>query len=168
MVLELLKRNAKINAQTFKGSTPLHEAIRKNQLEVVKILIHHGADINIFDENGHKPLAYAALIGNPDCLKVFLKSFEETMVPSGLTLVLLHLNFLSDPFCNCPQMFFRSSILLNVQVHLSMQQYILKTLIVSSFYWQPDLMPTLLITINFHPFIQLSREIMLSMVLSLL
>ena len=106
MVLELLKSNAEINAQTFEGSTPLHEAIRKNHLEIIKLLIHQGADINIYDENGHKPLAFAALIGNPDCLKVFFKSFEETMTPSGLRVELLLVSFLNSPiFRLCPDIF---------------------------------------------------------------
>ena len=52
----LIRRKAKINAQDEHGRTPLHYAEGDN----IKILLQAGADKNIKDNYGYKPLRYHA------------------------------------------------------------------------------------------------------------
>lgn len=96
MIIELLRSNAEIDAQMYDGSTPLHEAVEKNRPNAVELLIESGANINICDENGIWPFFLAAYLGLTDCLKVFLKAFQESMRPSGLAL-----SFKCATFLNC-------------------------------------------------------------------
>ena len=42
-------------------ATPLHEAAMEGHTEAVKLLIDHGADIDIKDDNGRTALHYASL-----------------------------------------------------------------------------------------------------------
>jgi ankyrin repeat protein len=48
-----------INAKNTKGWTPLHLAVIANELESVKTLVEHGADINLMDKTSKTPLEVA-------------------------------------------------------------------------------------------------------------
>lgn len=48
-----------INSKNAKGFTPLHLAVITNEVECVKCLIEHGADINIMDNTSKTPLELA-------------------------------------------------------------------------------------------------------------
>lgn len=48
-----------INSKNTKGLTPLHLAVIANELETVKILVEHGADINVMDNTSRTPLELA-------------------------------------------------------------------------------------------------------------
>lgn len=54
------------------GVTPLHLAIESNQLEIVRILLEQGAEINIITKEGYSPLHTASQRGNIDILKLLL------------------------------------------------------------------------------------------------
>ncbi|CAG9765617.1 unnamed protein product [Ceutorhynchus assimilis] len=61
--------NMLLNSTSTKGGlTPLHNAAKKKQQEVAKLLISYGADINAQDKTGKTPIFYA--IKNAD-LKIF-------------------------------------------------------------------------------------------------
>ena len=51
-VERLIKRGARINGQIPTGATPLMGAIRQGRLEVAKILLNKGADVNAKDKEG--------------------------------------------------------------------------------------------------------------------
>lgn len=51
---------AKVAPRTHASQTPLHDASHKNQLEIAKLLISHGAQIDVTDDNGLKPIDFAA------------------------------------------------------------------------------------------------------------
>lgn len=55
-IIKALITPQNINAKEFIGLTPLHEAAHKNNLEVVKLLIQHGAHKNAPDNGGEYPL----------------------------------------------------------------------------------------------------------------
>jgi uncharacterized protein len=55
------------------GATPLHIAAQKNNLELVKLLLAHGADINAVDSEHRTPTDRALKWHHPEMAE-FLKS----------------------------------------------------------------------------------------------
>ena len=47
------------------GDTPLHDAISKKRDDMLTLLLEHGADMSITNNNGFNTLHHAALRGNP-------------------------------------------------------------------------------------------------------
>lgn len=64
-----------INARDFTGATPLHEALTNSlgDERVVRLLLRHGADTEVKDNQGHTPLDYDALYGGGMFTKVLLE-----------------------------------------------------------------------------------------------
>jgi ankyrin len=56
VVKELLEKNANVNAATKKGNTALHIASLAGQLDVVKLLVQFGANVDCRSQNGFTPL----------------------------------------------------------------------------------------------------------------
>ena len=52
------------DARTDTGVTPLIMAVYYDRVAVVKLLLAHGADANIRDDDGCSPLYYACQKGN--------------------------------------------------------------------------------------------------------
>lgn len=76
IVETLLKKGAYIDASNIEegGVTALMEAARKGRLEVVKLLIEKGANINAGDNEGRKALHCAVYGGNTDVMQTLLKA----------------------------------------------------------------------------------------------
>lgn len=53
--------------------TPLHSAVRSNNLKAVQILIQNNANINLGDKNDKTPLHYASLLGYTDITQELLQ-----------------------------------------------------------------------------------------------
>jgi hypothetical protein len=65
------------------GWTPLHEAAQRGDLEVLKLLISHGASADAFDElTGTTPFLWACYCGHADCVKEML--LDGTPTPGSL------------------------------------------------------------------------------------
>ncbi|KAJ8729358.1 hypothetical protein PYW08_000939 [Mythimna loreyi] len=47
------------------GDTPLHDAISKKRDDMLTLLLEHGADMTLTNNNGFNALHHAALRGNP-------------------------------------------------------------------------------------------------------
>lgn len=45
-----------VNQHRFRGGTPLHCAAGSNNCQAIKLLLDHGADVNVFDDDGMTPL----------------------------------------------------------------------------------------------------------------
>lgn len=58
------------------GRTPLHQAVKNNHADVVRILVKHGADVNVKDERLITPLLLAGSAVNRDDLKEMTKFVE--------------------------------------------------------------------------------------------
>lgn len=63
-----------LNSQTtFTRQTPLHWAVKSNQIEQVLLLIEKGCDVNMKDKNGSTALDYAVNNNNIDCCEILLQ-----------------------------------------------------------------------------------------------
>ncbi len=51
----LLERGAVIDARDIYGQTSLHEAVKMGKIEVARLLLKHGADVNSRGESGKTP-----------------------------------------------------------------------------------------------------------------
>jgi ankyrin repeat protein len=76
-VNEILKEssniNEAVNVRDLAGWTPLHEACNQGNLDIVKILIEHNADMNALGYQNNTPLHEAALNTKFDCCKYLLE-----------------------------------------------------------------------------------------------
>ena len=73
----LLEHDADVNARTsrgfYSGQTPLHEAAQNNRIEVIHVLLEHGANAAAEDDQGRTPLNRAAAWGSVDVARVLLE-----------------------------------------------------------------------------------------------
>ena len=69
-VVELLNEGADVNKGI--GGGPLVTAAANNNVEIVRILIEHGADVNQSTTNNWTPLHFAAKNNNPEILKMLI------------------------------------------------------------------------------------------------
>ncbi len=61
------------NRATFKGFTPLHYAVLRDDYSLIKLLLDAGADPTLENESGHRPSDYS----DNDQVKDLLRSFEQ-------------------------------------------------------------------------------------------
>ncbi|KAI5094388.1 ankyrin repeat domain-containing protein 6, partial [Silurus meridionalis] len=71
-VVQLINKGAKV-AVTKYGRTPLHLAAYKNHIEVVKILLRAGCDLDIQDDGDQTALHRAAVVGNSDVITALIQ-----------------------------------------------------------------------------------------------
>ena len=65
MIKLVLDAGTDTDIRDNRGSTPLIEAIKNGNVDLVKLLIEYRADVNYEDRSGKKPLYYALkIIGN--------------------------------------------------------------------------------------------------------
>lgn len=57
----LLKCGASPKISGYKTRTPLHEAAKENRIQEAKLLLHHNADREQYDQYGKKPMYVYAL-----------------------------------------------------------------------------------------------------------
>jgi ankyrin repeat protein len=69
------------------GETPLHEAAKYGQLDVLRFLVEHKADVNARQYDGATPLHFAAGFGELETVKFLLDNGAEVDVKevSGMT-----------------------------------------------------------------------------------
>ncbi len=71
----LLSHNAQLEARTKKGLTPLlcaHENVSTSRMEVMRVLLLAGANIDAKDENGNTALHQAVSLSRPDLVQLLL------------------------------------------------------------------------------------------------
>ncbi|XP_041105489.1 ankyrin repeat domain-containing protein 6-like isoform X2 [Polyodon spathula] len=71
-VVQLINKGAKV-AVTKYGRTPLHLAAYKGHIEVVRILLKAGCDLDIQDDSDQTALHRAAVVGNTDVISALLQ-----------------------------------------------------------------------------------------------
>ncbi len=57
----LIKYDSLVNATDRWNFTPLHEAAQKGRTQLCSLLILHGADVQMKNQDGHKPIDLAAV-----------------------------------------------------------------------------------------------------------
>jgi ankyrin repeat protein len=65
-IISLLQsaRDFNVNLIDGQGQTPLHQCCMNGNLELVKILVRHGADVRLANRDGWSPLHIASFCGN--------------------------------------------------------------------------------------------------------
>lgn len=87
-VKALLAKGADVNAKTRYGATALSYAADKGHLGVVRILLDHGANVNVKDTfYGETPLGWAAYRGHTDIVKLLLDKGAEAKAGALMTAV---------------------------------------------------------------------------------
>ncbi|XP_061095927.1 cyclin-dependent kinase 4 inhibitor C [Conger conger] len=76
----LLQANADPNVRDpLGGLTVLHDAARDGYADTLQMLVNHGADVNIQDNDGNLPLHLAAREGNSDVVRFLIQRTTEPM-----------------------------------------------------------------------------------------
>ncbi|XP_047958963.1 ankyrin-1-like isoform X5 [Salvia hispanica] len=75
-----------IDALTYKGASPLSEAVKGEHVKIVKFLINQGADISLSDVEGFTPLHYAVLKDNMEVMKLLKGAWVEAVSAGGTPL----------------------------------------------------------------------------------
>jgi ankyrin repeat protein len=74
MVKKILATNPDPDVRNKFGATALHEAIWASNLEVIKLLLDYGFDVNaVVPSNGYTPLHYAVWLNKPDAVRLLIQ-----------------------------------------------------------------------------------------------
>ena len=74
----MIKYKADVNAKDRWGFTPLHEAAHKGRTQLCSLLILHGADPLICNQNGETPLELASAA---DVRSLLMDAMPPSMLP---------------------------------------------------------------------------------------
>ncbi|XP_004626491.1 ankyrin repeat and MYND domain-containing protein 2 isoform X2 [Octodon degus] len=81
----LSSKNVRVNCLDENGMTPLMHAAYKGKLDMCRLLLRHGADVNCHQhEHGYTALMFAALSGNKDITWAMLEAGAETDVVNSV------------------------------------------------------------------------------------
>ncbi len=84
----MLRANSRLVHERYaRGDTALHHASRNGDLDIVRQLVVHEADVNATADNGHFPLYCAAGHGHAETTRYLLESGakRDTTMPDGKT-----------------------------------------------------------------------------------
>ena len=82
--IETLLNEDTIEATTKAGLTPLHMAIKKRDLKLVKLLIQKGADVDAQDKKGFSVLYYAVIQNQLKIAKILLDNDADPNLTNNI------------------------------------------------------------------------------------
>ncbi|GBN05336.1 Serine/threonine-protein phosphatase 6 regulatory ankyrin repeat subunit B [Araneus ventricosus] len=85
IIEELIKYNADVNYPFF-GKTPLHLAVLNNTIEVVKVLIKNGAQVDAEDKSGFTPLCLAVKNNDKEVVEMLIENGANINAKDGYPL----------------------------------------------------------------------------------
>lgn len=62
-----------LNKQNIGGASPLHIAVRNNNLAIIKILLNSNLNVDLIDNEGYSPLMRAVSYSNPEIVHLLLQ-----------------------------------------------------------------------------------------------
>lgn len=74
IVKDLLAGGAEPNSVDLNGNSPLHQAVKSNDIETVNVLLEHGADLNARNSNGDTALHDAVSLCHAEIAKLLVDS----------------------------------------------------------------------------------------------
>ena len=77
-----------MNARDKRGSTPLHLAA--SHVDVARLLVERGAEVNVGDESGYTPLHAAAASGSAEVARLLLERGADVSARDGRGFTPLH------------------------------------------------------------------------------
>jgi uncharacterized protein len=89
--LARIAASADVNQAQGDGTTPLHWAVYKIDVDLARALLEHGAKPDVINNYGSSPLAEAVKIANPRLVKMLLDAGSDVEVPNqeGQTALML-------------------------------------------------------------------------------
>ena len=73
------------------GDTPLHEACICGNVDIVKELLRHDADVNAWNKDGINPLETACMENHVEVVQAILNHNPSLAVPSNLEVTPIHI-----------------------------------------------------------------------------
>lgn len=73
-----------VNQKNIGGATALHIATRNGNIEIAKILIENGANVNATDNEGWTPLMRATMSGNPGLVEMLLNHGADAIKTNSI------------------------------------------------------------------------------------
>ncbi|CAK4438157.1 unnamed protein product [Aphanomyces euteiches] len=91
-----------VNKANYEDATPLHEASKKGKLDIVKLLLDHGADVDSTDQDGFTALEWASYNGYFEIVKILLHhdASVNTADKDGMTALMWATRFKYDEIVN--------------------------------------------------------------------
>jgi quinoprotein dehydrogenase-associated probable ABC transporter substrate-binding protein len=92
------KKHAQVDAQDLQGENPLHHALVRRSLPMVKLLLDHGASVSATDRDGWSPLMTAAWTDDSAAIKLLVahKGDLDFAGPAKLTPLAIALTYGKD------------------------------------------------------------------------
>lgn len=89
--LEMIAAGTDVNAAQGDGTTPLHWAIYKIDVDLTRALLDHGAEPDVMNNYGSSPLAEAVKVADPRLVEMLLDAGSDVEVPNqeGQTALML-------------------------------------------------------------------------------
>lgn len=92
---QLIARLLKIKGNTINdpgsgGLRPLHRACARGHLQIVQMLIAHGADLETLSDTDEPPIHYACKRGNPSVIDAMVKAGADVTKVDKLGRSMLH------------------------------------------------------------------------------
>ena len=89
-IVKQLATKESINKTTTAGLYPIHIAVKVGAIEIVKLLIERGADVDSVDKEGRSPLHYAVQYQNKEMIFLLLKSEADPNIQNIYGITPLH------------------------------------------------------------------------------